>query len=171
MAAQFPGNDAPPGFAGGEDVRERLRRDHEALLAQVDRLRGQNEATRALRELRALRRSWVIHALAEETVVYAALEPADIASTGDARAGERFVEHEIVEELFAKMDRVRAATVEWRARLNVARDLIARHIDSEHDLLFPRIERRFDASERAELARRFALARDKLTLLEEAKAA
>ncbi len=170
MAANFPSNDAVAGD-GPADVRDRLRQDHEDLLAQVERLRAEAESGRALRGLRELRRGWVIHALAEETVVYSALEPADALSASEARAGERFVEHEIVESLFGKLERVRPGSLEWRARLSVARDLIARHIDSEHDLLFPRIERRFDAAGRAELARRFELARDKLALLEEAKAA
>lgn len=157
--------------AAAEDIRQRLRRDHEATLADADRLRGEKDAARALAALRELRRAWMIHALAEETVVYRALEGAEGLPIAGTRSDERFVEHELVESLFAKLGRLRPGSHEWVARLNVARDLIARHIESEHDEMFARLERAFDEIGLAELARRFDLARDKLALLEDAKAA
>lgn len=151
------------------DIRDQLRKDHEEALAGLEALRSADGDAQALKCLARLRRSWVIHALAEETVVYRAIEGLE----GDARkrADERFVEHELVEGLFEKLARLRPGTHEWRARLNVARELIARHIESEHDDLFARLARRFDAEQLADMGRRFDLAREKLSLLEEAKAA
>lgn len=170
---QSPKSPAAPENAGArvEDVRERLREDHEATLAEADRLRAERDDQRSLFLLRQLRRSWVIHALAEETVVYRALEGAEGAGLAGTRSDERFVEHELVEALFEKLGRLKPGSQEWRARLNVARDLIARHIESEHDELFARLGRQFDAQGLADLGARFELARDKLVLLEEAKAA
>src|SRR6266700_3033507 len=95
-------------------------------------------------------------------------EAADVSKT---RADERFVEHELVESLFEKLSRARPGTLEWNARLNVARELIARHIDKEHEDMFEQLGRRFEAAQLREMGRRFELARDKLTLLEDAKAA
>ena len=46
-----------------------------------------------------------------------------------------------------------------------------RQIETEHDEVFPRLAQRFGAAELAELGRNFQSAREKLTLLEEAKAA
>jgi hemerythrin superfamily protein len=168
-----PAAPAAPESSGAraDDVRERLRKDHEATLAEADRLRAERDDQRSLFLLRQLRRSWVIHALAEESVVYRALEGAEGAAFAGTRSDERFVEHELVEALFEKLARLKPASQEWRARLNVARDLIARHIESEHDELFARLGRHFDAHGLEELGRRFELARDKLMLLEEAKAA
>ena len=51
------------------------------------------------------------------------------------------------------------------------RDLISRHIDSEYGQLFPQLERQFDEGQLRELGERFRLARDKLLMLERAKAA
>jgi hemerythrin superfamily protein len=161
----------PAPRAPTDDIRHRLRVDHEATLTDAERLRAEKDPQRALQRLRELRRAWVIHALAEETVVYRALEGAEGLPFGGTRSDERFVEHELVESLFAKLARLRPGSQEWRARLNVARDLIARHIETEHDEMFARLERHFDAEGLAELARRFELARDKLALLEDAKAA
>ncbi|HSN22361.1 MAG TPA: hemerythrin domain-containing protein [Usitatibacter sp.] len=164
---------AAPDLQGvaADDIRHRLRADHEATLADAERLRAEKDSQRALHRLRELRRAWVIHALAEETVVYRALEAAEGVPFAGTRSDERFVEHELVESLFAKLARLRPGSHEWAARLNVARDLIARHIESEHDEMFTRLARNFGADGLAELGRRFGLARDKLALLEEAKAA
>jgi len=148
------------------DVRDLLRREHEATLAEVQRLREERDAQRSLFLLRQVRRAWVIHALAEETVVYRALEGA-----GSPQADERFVERELVEGLFEKLSRLRSGSQEWRARLNVARDLVALHIEHEHNDLFTRLGRQFDAAQLAEIGQRFELAREKLALLEDAKAA
>jgi hypothetical protein len=153
-----------------DDIRDQLRRDHESVLAELEALRLERDEQRCLALLRQIRRSWVIHALAEETVVYRALEGIEAANDG-SRADERFVEHELVEGLFDKLTRSRPGTLEWHARINVARDLIVRHIETEHADTFVALAQRFDAGQLAELGQRFQLARDKLTMLEEAKAA
>jgi hypothetical protein len=155
-----------------DDLRDQLRQDHESVLAELEALRAECDEPACSGLLRQLRRSWVIHALAEETVVYRALEGAEAANDSkSSRADERFVEHELVEGLFDKLSRTRPGTLEWHARINVARELIVRHIETEHADTFDALAKRFDAEQLEELGRRFALARDKLTMLEEAKAA
>jgi hemerythrin superfamily protein len=148
------------------DIRDQLRRDHQLALAELEALRRECEEHRCIAMLRDLRRAWIVHTLAEETVVYRALEGVE-----GANAGRRFVEHELIEGLFDKLTRTKAGTSEWRARLEVARELIMRHIEAEHEVLFPALAQRFDAAALAEMARQFESACAKLTLLEEAKAA
>lgn len=151
-----------------QDIRDRLRGDHDSVLAALDALRTDFDAGRALHRLSRVRRAWVIHALAEETVVYRALEGVE---GGGGRADQRFIEHELVEELFGKLSRSRPGSLEWQARLGVAREIIVRHVESERSGMLAALEERFDDEQLAELGERFELARDKLTLLEEAKAA
>ena len=153
------------------DIRDLLRRDHEVALAEIESLRRETDSRRSLAQLGQLRRSWVIHALAEETVVYRALEGAEAAPDSKSHADERFIEHELVEGLFDKLSRSRPGTLEWRARLNVARELIQRHIDTEQHEIFARLVHAFDAQALREMGHRFALAHEKLLMLEEAKAA
>jgi hemerythrin-like domain-containing protein len=153
------------------DIRDLLRQDHEDVLASLERLRLESDARFSLAQLNHLRRKWVIHALAEETVVYRAIEGAEGLKGSKSNADERFIEHELVEGLFEKLTRSRPGSLEWNARINVARELIARHIESEHEDLFARLEKSFDADALREIGHRFTLARDKLRLLEEAKAA
>lgn len=159
-----PANDASH---APEDIRVQLRRDHEKALAELDALRDEHDERRSQSRLKRLRQAWVIHALAEETVVYRALE--DAASS--ERADERFIEHELVGSLFDKLTRVKPGSLEWSARLNVVARIIRGHIESEHGELFERLGRRFDAAGLAEMGDRFRLAYDKLALLEQAKAA
>ena len=153
------------------DIRDLLRKDHEVALAELEALRLECDDRRCLAQLNQLRRSWVIHALTEETVVYRALEGAEAASDPKSHADERFIEHELVEGLFDKLSRSRPGTLEWTARLNVARELIRRHIESEHEQMFARLAHQFDAEALQEMGHRFELAREKLMMLEEAKAA
>jgi hypothetical protein len=168
-------SDMPQRSGGGEspasDIRDRLRRDHETALAELEALRVETDPARCLAMLRQLRRAWVIHALAEETVVYRALESAEAAVELKTHADERFIEHELVESLFEKLSRSRPGSLEWNARLNVARELIVRHIETEQAAMFAQLAGRFDAAGLREIGRRFELAREKLTMLEEAKAA
>ena len=86
-------------------------------------------------------------------------------------ADERFVEHELVESLFQKILAGRHATHEWKSRVSVLADLMRRHIETEEGGLFVNLSERYSAEELVELGTQFMLARDKLTMLEEAKKA
>ena len=163
MPSDPPANDA--GEAG--DIRVQLRRDHERCLQELEALRGESDERRCREKLNHLRQAWVVHALAEESVVYRALE--DVQWT--ERADERFIEHELVGGLFEKLGQARPGSLEWDARLNVVRDLIVHHIDGEHVDMFARLSKRFDAHGLAELGERFRQVQQKLEMLERAKAA
>jgi hypothetical protein len=153
------------------DIRDLLRLEHERVLGELESLREVTHARRSLASLDKLRRMWVIHALAEETVVYRALEGAEGVRASQSNADERFIEHELVEGLFEKLTRSRPGSLEWNARFIVARELIARHIESEHREMFERLANAFDPTALLEIGHRFALAREKLQMLEDAKAA
>ena len=156
-------------FTPGSDIRDQLRGDHQKALAELEALQAEADAQRCYELLTQLRRGWVIHALAEETVVYRAVE--SVAADSSNRADERFIEHELVEGLFDKLSRSGPGTHEWHARLNIVRDLVMRHIETEEKGIFRQLGERYDAAALAEMSERFELAREKLTLLEEAKAA
>ena len=154
-----------------EDIRDQLRRDHDLALAELDALRREHDERQAHGRLRDLRRLWMIHALAEETVVYRALESGDLRGEARARSDERFVEHELVGNLFDQLSRNRPGSLEWAARLNVVGDLIRRHMETEHAEMFAQLTAKFDAEGLRAMGERFRLAYDKLTMLERAKAA
>ena len=159
------GNPRPP------DIRDRLRRDHELALAELDALRRERDEHRRDARLRDTRRAWMIHTLAKESVVYRALEGVESAGKPGSDAGRRFVEHGLIEGVFERLARARSAASEWNARLEIARELVMGRVESERDVLFAALARRFDAEALEEMASQFESACAKLTVLEEAKAA
>jgi hemerythrin superfamily protein len=148
------------------DIREQLRRDHAKALAELGAIGEESDGRRAQARLARLRHAWRIHALAEESVVYRALE-----GVATPFADERFVEHELVEGLFEKLSHARAGTLEWQARVKVVRELMTRHTETEEGGLFVNLSERYSAEELMELGAQFMLARDKLSMLEAAKKA
>jgi hypothetical protein len=164
-----PRYDQTPANDGGgmqDDVRDQLRRDHDMALAELEALRVEKHQAHADQRLRALRQLWMVHALAEETVVYRALE-----GLGGGRADERFIEHELVGGLFDRLKQAHCGSLEWNARINVVRDIMSRHMEAEHTELFSLLAGRFDAQQLREMGERFASASAKLAMLEQAKAA
>lgn len=149
------------------DIREQLRRDHAKALAELAAVGAEADERRAQARLARLRHAWMLHALAEETVVYRALEGAQ----ATAHADERFVEHELVDAQFQKLAQGRVGTHEWKARINVLLEVMTRHIHSEEGGLFVNLVERYSAEELVEIGNRFVMARDKLALLEAAKKA
>jgi len=147
------------------DIREQLRHDHLKALAELDGIARETDGGRSRARLARLRRAWMVHALAEETVVYRALEGV----APGHRADERFVEHELVEGMFEKLMHARAATLEFQARVNVLRELVSRHIQAEEGKLFADLAERYSAPELIAMGEQFVLASDKLGLLEDVK--
>ena len=158
------------GEGSSTDIRDQLRKDHQKVLAELEALRHETDDHRCHALLARLRRSWMIDTLAKESVVYRAVEGVE-ALNDSTRADQRFVEHELVEGLFEKLSHMRAGTLEWHARLNVARELIMRLIEREHENLFGKLAQRYDAAGLAQLGESFESARAKIAMLEEAKAA
>ena len=149
------------------DIRDQLRRDHESALAELEALRdAKEEGSRSLSRLQHLRRSWMVHSLAEETVVYRAVEGVET-----SRADERFADHERAQALFERLARTRPGTPDWHAWLDAVRVAIVRRIDAEHTALFAQLAQSFTEEQLREMGRQFALTREKLEFLEAAKAA
>jgi hypothetical protein len=156
---------------GVDDICDQLCRDRATVLAQLEALREETDAQAAFAQLGVVRRTWMIHVLAEETVVHKSLDGAAPDPEAGIRADERFAAHKRVEGLFDRLARARPGTLEWKARLDAAGAPIARHFGAQHQELCARLAREFDVARLHELGCRYELAREKLTLLEQAKAA
>jgi hemerythrin superfamily protein len=149
------------------DLREQLRRDHARALAELAAISQEDDAARAQGRLARLRTAWRVHALAEETVVYRALEGTSPTTHSD----ERFDEHERVESLFQELAQGCHGTQGWKDRVNALRSRMTRHIENEEGGLFVNLSERYSAAELLELGTQFILVRDKLGMLEAAKKA
>lgn len=153
-----------------DDIRAQLRGDHVATLAELDAVRGAVDDPGARWRLQKLRRAWMTHALAEETVVYRTLEGVQ-ATSSSSDASMRFFEHRRADRHFERVLRHRAGTRGWIDALDALRNFIARHVATEEEDTFIQLAGRLDQVGLCEMGRRFQLARTKLRMLEDAKAA
>ncbi len=153
-----------------DDIREQLSDNHNAVMAQIEALRNEGDERRCRERLEALRQSWVAHVLAEEAVVYRALEGARAIADPREPADERLVEHELLQCFFERLSHTRPGSLHWFARLDVVARLLRRRVEAERSELFARLARDFEAADLSGMGRVFGLAREKLTMLEAAKA-
>ena len=149
------------------DIRDESSDSHGAVMAKVDSLHGETNELLCHERLEDLRRAWIAHVLAEETVVYHAVEGPH--GGGGDHADERLVEHELLQCFFDRLSHTRPGTAQWFARLDVVGKLIRRHMEQERGELFSRLGRDFKAEDRSRMSRDFGLAHEKLTMLEQAK--
>lgn len=141
------------------DILHALRADHEQALKTARRITETDDAREARTLYRELAQALAAHSRAEEAVVYAALK-----RTGDDAARdiafEGAVEHTLCDQLIGEMATGRAGSDGWQARAKVVYELLQHHIEEEHDDMFKRIRRHFDAAERQRMAARFEQAKE-----------
>lgn len=155
----------------GRDIRDQLRRDREEVLDGLEALSASPPETGlALERLSALRRCWKVHVLASEAVIYRALESSDGGAESLRRADERLVAHKRIDFMFERLRSARPGSITWRARLFVAREMMLQFLESEGDLAL-RLEEKLSIEALGDLAENYERARDKLLVLEDAKAA
>lgn len=155
----------------GHDIREQLRRDREEVLAGLEALgcAGIDRVT-ARDRLADLRRCWKVHVLTREAVVYRALEGEDATAATVGDAENRLVENKRIDAMFDRLSSTRPGSLTWHARLDVARQAIEHHLENESGLAL-RLESRLSIEALHDVADQYQLVRDKLSVLEDAKAA
>lgn len=153
------------------DVRNHAQADHDRLLDAVDGLAKERTAERRMAKAATLRLALVIHERAEEAVIYRALAATNVAPGAKARADDADVEHEVIEGLLNKLLQTRPTSDEWNARLRVFTAMLERHFKDEEGEVFALLGEHFDAARLEELGTQYLDSRDKLVMLEEAKAA
>ncbi len=155
---------------GSGDVRDHLRADQDEALALLDSMEGETDPERRSELLVRLRRTWRVHLLALETVIYHTLESAGTDTGPFSPADARVIEHELLEVFFEKLGRACRLGDEWTLRLAIVEDVIQRNVKAERRELFAQLDRQCDSSRLRELGQQYVLASEKLSVLEDAKA-
>lgn len=136
------------------DIIDTLRADHEEALRTAHRITQTDDAREARTLFRELAQALGAHSRAEEAVVYTALKRTKDDAARDI-AFEGAVEHSLCDKLIEEMAAGRAGSDGWQARARVVYELLQHHIEEEHEDMFKRIRKHFDAAERQGLAERF----------------
>ena len=128
--------------AGERTAVDMLKQDHDRMLrhfadfARVDRQNA--EAVRAIVETACLELQ--IHSLLEEEIFYPAVREAAAAEVEDELLNESQVEHETADELIAKLHELEPEDPMYCAYFTVLIHNVKRHVSTEQDELFPRVE-------------------------------
>jgi hemerythrin superfamily protein len=127
-----------------QDPFDRLRQDHRQILGILDRMLQARDGDAARRGalLLSLKRTLAKHALAEEDVVYPALHGP--AGSADA-ARSLYAEHAEMKIHLYALEQALMNGNSWGVQLPTLRQLIARHIQTEEDVEFPRLASTLDA--------------------------
>ncbi len=155
----------------GHDIREQLRRDREEVLAGLEALGVAGiDRGRALDRLAELRGCWKAHVLTREAVVYRALEGEDATAATVDDADDRLVANKRIDAMFDRLSSTRPGSLTWHVRLDIVRQAIEQHLETESGLGL-RLESRLSIEALHDLSDQYQLVRDKLSVLEDAKAA
>lgn len=143
--------------ATAQDIRVLLHDDHQQLMT-LSRDMAEAETAAARRALYAeLRTLLDAHARAEEAVVYDAM--LRLKGSKDSRdlGNEGIVEHEVVDELLAKLARTDlAGTDAWKAHATVLRRVLERHLGLEEGECFEALAEHFTPEQRRAMGSTFA---------------
>lgn len=145
--------------AAHADIRDLIRRDHDALLDLVARL-CDSRRSRAVRVrvLQQLLYAAPAHDKPEERAVYSALKKASEESADIAHEGK--IEHELVSGILKKLARAKdIGSPRSVAQAKVLKELLEHHIEEEHSEMFEQLRHDFDAEERAAIGADFIAAK------------
>jgi iron-sulfur cluster repair protein YtfE (RIC family) len=135
----------------GEDPFERLKADHRDILGILGRMQdaGQSSRPRLAALFLSLKRTLGKHALAEEDVVYPVLH----AQAGAEEAAKRlYAEHGDIKIHLYAIEQALKDGGGWAPHVQALQTLVARHIQDEELVEFPRLQRSLGADRSRTLA-------------------
>lgn len=120
----------------GRDPFARLIADHRYFVALLDDMEQteNDEVFRRTQLLLRLKRALTAHALAEEDIVYPALETT---ATEEDATEHLYAEHGQMKVHLYELDQMPKDAPEWRARVHALRQIIAAHAREEEEVEFP----------------------------------
>lgn len=133
---------------------EILKKDHrevDEMMMALEKAKGDAASGMAHRQtFEMMREALTIHAEAEETIVYPALEEFD--ETED-QAEHSYDEHAEVKAMLAQMNELEPSSNEFQTLLSELKTSIRHHVAEEEGELFPKGEELLDEAELQEMGR------------------
>ena len=113
----------------------RLIHEHRQVTAMMEQIEASAYDASVDRDARfaALAKELVVHARAEDQVLYATLELYE-STSHLVRVGRE--EHSLVEHLIGQLGELREHDEQWMAKFQVLQDVVERHIEDEEDDAF-----------------------------------
>lgn len=135
----------------GGDPLETLIDDHRAIMAHLDAMveSGDQEMFSRAQHLLRLKRRLGAHAMAEEDIVYPALQEQPAL---DADSAQLYQQHAEMKVLLYKLEQTPKNDEQWHVHATALRTLIEGHIRQEEDVDFPKLRAALDDATSSELA-------------------
>lgn len=135
-------------------IYEELKNDHRTVLALLDRLIAQPDASDEVRGalVQQIRDELIPHARAEEAILYNALRDVDQSKGVVAHS---YGEHVAAETLLRGLQVSEAADVNWTTGAKKLREALAHHIAEEEGKIFAEAQRVFTPEEATQMGQAF----------------
>jgi hemerythrin superfamily protein len=140
-------------LSGKAGILNTLEREHAEVSALMQKVLSSNDpATTAEEHYPAIRKKLVVHARAEQDVLYTACEKrAETASMISTSIGE----HAELERLLGQLDRLPVDSQAWLEEFRRLEQTVRHHVEQEENLLFDRCQDAFDNQELRQLDKEY----------------
>lgn len=147
------------------DIIDFLQRDHDEVEELLDKLVECRNGSERKSLLKKIKGALVPHVRAEEKVVYDAVM--GIKGKKEAQDGEEgYLEHGLADRMLATLGKISGAmSPEFGAAAKVLKELVLHHVREEENNIWPDIREHFSDDERAEMGRKFQLAKQRVRIV------
>jgi hemerythrin superfamily protein len=136
-------------LSGKAGILNTLEREHAEVSALMEKvLSASNPADSAEEHYPTIRKKLLLHARAEEDVLYAACEKRPETATMITNARD---EHHEMERIFGELDRIPMDSQAWIEELRRLQQTVKHHVEQEENVLFARCQDAFENSELRDL--------------------
>lgn len=145
---------------GDVGILKTLEGEHtEVSTLMDDILSSDSPESEAEKHYPTLRKKLLMHARAEQRVLYSACERFDDTAEmiPDSRA-----EHQEIEQLLGELDSMPVDAPAWMERFSILQKTVAEHVEDEETVLFPRCKDDFESDQLRELDDDYKHAKDEI---------
>lgn len=147
-------------LSGKAGILNTLEREHAEVTALMQKvLSANNPTSSAEKHYPTIRRQLLMHARAEQEVLYTACEKRPETST---MIPSSLGEHAEVERLLGELDRIPVDSRAWMEEFRRLEQNVRHHVEQEENLLFERCQDAFENDQLRELDREYEAARKRV---------
>jgi hemerythrin superfamily protein len=149
------------------DILATLRKEHDEVQELLSDLNASTNGRERRSLVTQIRKALVPHTKAEEKIVYDAVIAARASSKKDSRkqkldGAEGYLEHALASQTLAKLEKLRADSIEFLAAAKVLKELVDHHVQEEERNIWSDVKKNFDSDERVAMNRRFLAAKKRV---------
>jgi len=147
------------------DILDLLQKDHEEVEDLLDKMVECRNGSERKSLLKKIKGALVPHVRAEEKVVYDAVM--SVKGKKEAQDGEEgYLEHGLADRMLATLGKISGAmSPEFGAAAKVLKELVLHHVREEENNVWPDVRAHFSGEERAEMGRKFRLAKQRVRVV------